>query len=451
MIRLSLNSLHAVPSNIARPGYDIAGTGVGIVHIGIGAFHRAHQATYTDAAMNIDGGNWGICGVSLKSPNVYDQLAPQNGLYGVKVVSAKPDSWRIVGSVREVLFAQNSIAEVIAKIARAETKIVSLTVTEKGYAANDPASTLGVLLAGLYERFRKRGEPITVLCCDNLPENGRLLQARIEQLAEKLYPSILPWLHQSVRFPSSMVDRIVPATDAQDYADAAAAFGMQDLGVVRAEPFTQWVIEDNFATSRPAWGKVGVQFVSDVRPFEKMKLRVLNGAHSVMAYMGVLAKRETIFDAINDPAISTAALAYMGEAQTTLDPVPGTDLAQYQSQLLERWHNPATKHRCAQIAMDGSQKIPQRLVAVAQDRLAKSLSIKATATGIAAWVCYLYHSKGESLADPIAPQIAALSFAHNGDLNSFARAVLAIDSVFGPVNKNRKFIDPVLQSIVAFA
>ena len=307
-MRLNLNALAALPDGVQRPAYDPSAIGIGIVHLGIGAFHRAHQAVYTDAALAHAGGDWGISGVSLKSPIVRDQLAPQDGLYAVRSVSQagdawraeSGDAWRVVGSVREVLFAPQQMTDVIARIARAESKIVSLTVTEKGYCANvgkreplwdhpeivndllhadQPVSVLGVLAAGLHERCRKRGAPLTILCCDNLPENGAVLEALVHQFVERLYPQIMPWLRDNVRFPSSMVDRIVPATQAADLADVATALGVEDRGVVRAEPFSQWVIEDNFAAEHPAWDAVGAQFVSDVKPFEKMKLRLLNGSH----------------------------------------------------------------------------------------------------------------------------------------------------------------------------
>lgn len=467
-MRLDLQTLAVLPATIQRPGYDPSHVSVGIVHLGIGAFHRAHQAVYTDAAMAHAGGNWGICGVSLKSPTVRDQLAPQDWLYSVRCVSQAGDTWRVVGSVREVLFAPEQMADVIARIARAETKIVSLTVTEKGYCANvskreplwdhpdiandllhadQPVSVLGVLAAGLHERFRKRGAPLTILCCDNLPENGHVLEALVHQFVTRLYPQIMPWLRDHVRFPSSMVDRIVPATRPADLADALTALGVEDFGVVRAEPFSQWVIEDNFAAERPAWDAVGVQFVSDVKPFEKMKLRLLNGAHSLMAYLGYLAGYETIAQTIADPAFERVVRALMREAETTLDPIPGVDFAAYEQQLIERFGNPANGHRCAQIATDGSQKIPQRWVAVASERLSKGLNINAVTLATAGWIRYVYGSNelDEKIAiqDPLVNEFSAIAAKHPYDALSFADAVLRIESVFGELGRNPVFAAPV--------
>lgn len=467
-MRLNLQTLSSLPANVQRPATSVTGAGIGIVHLGIGAFHRAHQAVYADDAMALAGGDWGICGVSLKSPTVRDQLAPQDGLYSVRTVSRAGDAWRVVGSVREVLFAPEQMRDVIARIARAETQIVSLTVTEKGYCANvgqreprwdhpdiandlahadAPVSVLGVVVAGLHERFRKRGAPLTVLCCDNLPENGAVLEALVHRFCERLYPQMLPWLRDSVRFPSSMVDRIVPATRPEDLTDAARVFGVEDHGVVRAEPFGQWVIEDHFATPRPAWDRVGVQFVTDVKPFEKMKLRLLNGSHSLMAYLGYLAGYETIAETIADPAFERAVRALMHEAETTLDPVPGTDLAAYQAQLIERFGNPANGHRCQQIAMDGSQKIPQRWLAVARERLAVGQSIHAIALATAGWIRYLY-GKDEldqpiAIADPLASEFAAIAAKHSYDALSFADVVLRVDAVFGELGRNPAFAAPV--------
>ena len=475
-MRLNLQSLPTLPANIQRPTYDPSTVGIGIVHLGIGAFHRAHQAVYTDAAVAHAGGQWGICGVSLKSPTVRDQLAAQDGLYTVRSVSQAGDAWRevlhdtwrVVGSVREVLFAPEQMPAVIARIARAETKIVSLTVTEKGYCANvnkreplwdhpdiandllhadQPVSVLGVLAAGLHERFRKRGAPLTILCCDNLPENGAVFEALVHQFVARLYPQIMPWLRDNVRFPSSMVDRIVPATKPADLADAAAALGVEDFGVVRAEPFSQWVIEDNFAAERPAWDAVGVQFVSDVKPFEKMKLRLLNGSHSLLAYLGYLAGYETIAQTIADPAFERLTNALMLEAEATLEPIADVDFTAYSQQLISRFGNPANGHRCAQVAMDGSQKVPQRWIAVAAERLAKGQDINAVTLATAGWIRYLYGTNelDEKIAiqDPLAGEFATIAAKHPYDALSFADAILRIESVFGSLGRNPAFAAPV--------
>ena len=467
-MRLSLQALTTLPAGIRRPTYEPSKLGIGIVHLGLGAFHRAHQAVYTDDAIIANGGDWGISAVSLKTPTARDQLAPQDGLYSVRTASRAGDAWRVIGSVREVLFAPDQMADVVARIARAETKIITLTVTEKGYCANvqkreplwdhaaiahdlahadAPRSVLGVLAAGLHERCRKRGAPLTILCCDNLPENGAVLEALVHHFVTRLYPTMLPWLRDNVRFPSSMVDRIVPATQAQDRFDAARVLGCEDEGVVRAEPFGQWVIEDNFAAERPAWEKVGAQLVTDVRPFEKMKLRLLNGSHSLMAYLGYVAGFETIAETIIDPAFERLVTALMLEAAATLAPIPGVDFATYRAQLIERFANPANGHRCAQIAADGSQKVPQRWIAVANERLAKGLDVNALTLATAGWIRYLY-GKDEmdtaiTISDPHAAEFAAIAVKHAYDALSFADAVLRVEPVFGALGRNPAFAAPV--------
>ena len=474
-MRLSLDALVTLPITVQRPTYDPASVGIGIVHLGLGAFHRAHQAVYTDDAIaHTDGGahGWGISGVSLKTATARDQLVPQDGLYSVRSVSRATEAWRVIGSVREVLFAPQQMAAVIARIARAETKIITLTVTEKGYCANvakrepqwdhpdiahdllhanEPGSVLGVLALGLFERFRAVGKfggaPLTILCCDNLPENGAVLAALVHQFVTRQYPQIMPWLRDNVRFPSSMVDRIVPATRAEDRIDAARELGFEDEGVVRAEPFSQWVIEDDFAAERPAWEKVGAQLVSDVRSFEKMKLRLLNGSHSLLAYLGYMAGYETIAETIIDPSFECLVNALMLEAEATLEPIPGVDFAAYRAQLIERFGNPANGHRCAQIATDGSQKIPQRWIAVANERLARGLDLNAVTLATAGWIRYVY-GKDEldaviAISDPLAAEFAAIAASHPYDALSFADAVLRTDSVFGPLGRNPAFAAPV--------
>ncbi len=470
MTRLSLSNLPHLPAPVARPDYDVASLGLGIVHLGIGAFHRAHQAVYTDDAIAVGGGDWGICGVSLKSPTARAQLSPQDNLYSVREVSGGTDRWRVIGAVRETLFAGDQLETIIARIAQGETQIVSLTVTEKGYAADiaereplwshpdiahdleridQPMSALGVLVAGLYARFRKRGTPLTVLCCDNLPDNGGVLHDLVHRFTERVYPQMLPWLRDSVAFPSSVVDRIVPATKPNDVADSAAALGFSDHGVVRAEPFSQWVIEDAFATQRPDWHRVGVQFVESVAPFEAMKLRLLNGAHSLLAYSGALEGIETIAETVAKPAFRSAALGLMRESATTLDAVPGVDVGNYQAQLLTRFANPAIGHRTWQVAMDGSQKLPQRLIAPVRHRLARGEPSPFASYAVAAWLTYLLgrNHRGDShvVADARSVEFEALRAQRENDPLAFVAQVLNDQQIFGDTTASETFRSDVLR------
>lgn len=468
-MRLNLQSLNQIPAHIATPRYDPRTLGVGIVHLGIGAFHRAHQAVYTEAAIAASGGDWRICGVSMKSPTVHKHLAPQDGLYSLREVSANADRWQIIGSVREVLFAGDELQSVIARISRAETHIVTMTVTEKGYCANiaarellwahpdiandvvnphAPVSAIGVLVAGLYERFRKRGAPITIICCDNLQQNGRVLESLMYQFVEKTHPRILPWLRDNVAFPCSMVDRIVPATLPADIAESVPVIGFEDHGVVRAEPFSQWVIEDKFATPRPAWDRVGVQFVNDVRPFEMMKLRLLNGTHSLLAYLGVHSGVDTIAETIACVEFRNAAAALMSENVVTLDAVPGIDLFQYQRDLIMRFANPAIGHRTSQVAMDGSQKLPQRLVAPVRARTLRGLASPTSALTAAAWIHYLTGRNFDGVAhvvvDPRSAHYAKLWAQSGNDVTRFAASVLDDETVFAELGKQASFRGAVI-------
>jgi fructuronate reductase len=472
MKRLALSTLPELAANVSRPSYDLAALKIGIVHLGLGAFHRAHQAVYTDDAIALSGGDWGICGVSLKSPTAHDQLAAQDNLYSVREVSGSADRWRVIGAIRESLFAGEQLSAIIARIAKAETHIVSLTVTEKGYCADiakreplwthpdiahdlervdQPISALGVLVAGLYERFRKRGAPLTILCCDNLPDNGGVLQSLVHSVAARVHPQILPWLRDNVSFPSSMVDRIVPATKSHDVSDSQTALGLRDEGVVRAEPFGQWVIEDKFLTPRPDWQRVGVQFVADVAPFEAMKLRLLNGAHSLLAYSGALEGIDTIAETVARPAFRSAALDLMRESAATLDPIAGVDIERYQAQLLERFANPALGHRTWQVATDGSQKLPQRLVAPTSIRLGSGQVSAVAAYAVAAWIVYLsernFLGVTHTVADARAADFKVLRERFENDLQSFAAAVLDDAQVFAAVGKTPSFRAEVLRNV----
>jgi fructuronate reductase len=472
MKRLALNTIDDLKPDVRRPGYDVRALKIGIVHIGVGAFHRAHQAAYTDAAIAARGGDWGICGVSLKSPNVREQLLPQDGLYSVREVSSDADRWRVIGAVREVLFAGDQLPKIIARIAQAETHIVSLTVTEKGYCSDiakreplwahsdvahdieridQPISALGVLVAGLYERFRKRGAPLTVICCDNLPENGHVLESIVHKFTERVHPQILPWLRDNVTFPCSMVDRIVPATKPEDIAESAISLGVADHGVVRAEPFSQWVIEDKFVAPRPAWREVGVQFVSDVRPFEKMKLRLLNGSHSLIAYCGAMMGIDTIAEAIRQPAIANAVVKLMEECETTLDPVPGINLAHYRKQLIERFSNPAIGHGTWQVAMDGSQKLPQRVIAVALERHTRGLESPMCAAAVAAWIVYLSgcapSGKTHDINDARAATFSQWWLNAAGNYSKFTETILDDKQVFGELSAVDSFRSEVIRKV----
>ena len=467
---LSFATLQALPAAIARPAYDACGTGVGIVHLGIGAFQRAQTATYTDDALALSPGDWGFCGVSLRSPDVRDRLAPQDGLY--TSVEKSPDGIRrrVIGCVREVLFLGEDREHIQERIESPATQIVSLTVTEKGYC-HDPAtgqlnlahpdivhdladsarptSAVGLIVAALDARRAAGTPPFTVLCCDNLPHNGALLQGLTLAFARERDAALARWIEDHARFPSTMVDRIVPATTEGDIADNDAALGLHDAAPVVHEPFRQWVIEDRFVGARPAWERAGVQFVSDVAPFEAMKLRLLNASHSAFAYLGYLAGYDTIYQV----AAQAEFVAFMRrlmreEVAPTLALPAGVDIGAYQEALVRRFANPALPHRTWQIAMDGSQKLPQRILGTVRDNLAAGRKIDLLALAVAGWMRYVsgIDERGREIriSDPLAPEFARLAAVHRGDPGALATALLSLHAIFGrDLPADSRFTAPV--------
>lgn len=414
-MRLSLANLAALDSAVTRFGYDREGQASGIVHLGIGAFHRAHQAWYTDLAMAAGDRDWAITGVSLRSPAVAEQMNPQDGLYTVTECSEAGWNSRLVGAVREVLVAQGQRGAVIDRIADLATHIVSLTVTEKGYCRAADGSLdfaladAGSLYAMIAEALRRRhdaGLPgLTLLSCDNLADNGQQLARLMGEYLSRHDPGLLAWFEQACTCPSTMVDRIVPATTDADRAELAARIGLEDQAAVLTEPFSQWVIEDRFAGPRPRWHAVGAELVSDVRPYETAKLRMLNGAHSFLAYVGLAHGHTYVHEAITDPELRPLVEALLREeAAPTIAAGAGQDLAAYAAALIERFANPALNHRLIQIAMDGSQKLPQRWLETLAANQALGRECRVILQGIAAWIRHLRGANG-SVDDPRAAEL----------------------------------------------
>ena len=432
--RLDLATLEQLPSGVA-PRVDAGALRVGIVHLGIGAFHRAHQAVYTEDAIAAQEGDWGICAVTQRSPAVVEQLRPQDGLYTLAQRDGAGERLRVIGAVRELYWAQADAEAVRQRIAAPDTRLITLTVTEKGYhhdpatnrlALDDPAvaadladggsrTVVGQLAGGLARRRAQDGGPVTVLCCDNLPDNGQVLRGLVADFVDRAPASdgLGDWIAAHVTFPSSMVDRITPATTEDDRAGIAAALGVRDEGAVVTEPFTQWVIEDTFAAGRPAWERAGAIMTGDVRPYEQIKLRLLNGAHSALAYLAVLADEELVSDAVRPHAPFGALLRRLMavDVAPTLEAPEGFDLSEYQEELLSRFANPALRHRTIQIAMDGSQKLPMRLLETIRDRRRAGAEPIAATLGVAAWMRFVsarHSDSGRALAvdDPLAETIA---------------------------------------------
>ena len=454
--RISNAALSDLPAEVERPGYDRAAVKIGVVHLGIGAFHRAHQAVVFDDALRSGDLRWGILGVSLRSPGVRDQLNPQDGLYSVVVRDGVSDRTRIIGAVQGVLLAPEDPAAVVAAMASPDVHMVSLTVTEKGYRL-DPASgglliedadvaadladlsrprtAPGFLVAALGQRHRVGLPPFTVVSCDNLPHNGARVRSAVLAMAEAHDRALAEWIAAEGAFPQTMVDRIVPATTPDDIDAQAATLGVHDEGMVKTEPFTQWVVEDRFAGPRPDFAALGVQLTADVAPWEDAKLRLLNGAHSSIAYLGGLAGREFVHQVVAIPPFKAFVERLWDEAEKTLNPPPGLDIPTYRIDLMARFSNPSLQHRTRQIAMDGSQKLPQRLLATIAARLDAHQSIDALALGVAGWIKWLdgVTETGETYAvdDPLAAALAdALSGATSAEAR--VRAVCGLSQIVPP-------------------
>ena len=417
MTRLGAGTLGSLPGCLVLPRYDRAGQAPGIVHFGLGAFARAHLAWYTDKALNAGEQGWLITGVSLRSPTVGEQLNPQQGLYSLTERGSGEPVTRIIGSVRAVLVADADRQQIVDLVADPACHVASFTVTEKGYCRRADGSLDHDLAAqGFYpllgEALARRaaaGLPgLTLLSCDNLAHNGRVLESLLGEWLAATQPQALDWFTAHCTCPETMVDRIVPAMTAANLDEAQALLGGQrDEGAIFTEAFSQWVIADRFAGPRPRWEDHGAQIVADVTPYETAKLRMLNGAHSLLAYCGLDKGHTFVHQAIADPDLRALTSQLMlEEAAPTIRVAPGQDLAAYAAALIARFENPALQHRLAQIAMDGSQKLPQRWLAVLAERQAQGLASPAIMRGLASW---LRHVRGDVRAvdDPLASHLAA--------------------------------------------
>jgi fructuronate reductase len=435
---------------------------IGVMHLGIGAFHRAHQAVFTELAAAATGRReWGIAAATGRSPSVREQLAPQDGLYSV--LERGPDGVRaaIIGSVREVIDGASGADRITARIAEPDVRVVTLTVTEKGYrrgpdggldltdpllradlaggpasGGHRPATAIGRLVAGLRRRHADDAGPLTVLSCDNLVGNGAVLRRLVHDFTSRETASETDgfpgWLESSVRFPATMVDRIVPATTAADLAEARDLIGLDDAGTVVTEPFSQWVIENDFAADRPPWEAAGARLTADVAPWEAVKLRLLNGSHSALAYLGALRGHRTIAESVRDPELAALVGALMrDDAGPTLTAPDGLDLAAYRASVLERFANPALRHTTAQVAADGSQKLPLRLLGTIAERLAAGVVPAAATLAVAGWMSYVAAARDGrfELVDPRADELRRA--AAGSGAAAVVDGLLGVRAVFG--------------------
>jgi len=433
------------------PDYDRDSTGVGIVHLGPGAFFRGHQAVYTDDAIGMDGGDWAICGVSLRSASVRDGLAEQDGLYTLATLDHDV-SYRIVGALKELMVAPEDPGAVIERLADPAVRVVTLTITEKGYCLtsdgelneenrdivhdlgnpDEPKSAIGYLVAGLARRRNNGSSPFACISCDNLPDNGHKLRDAVITLARKRDESLAAWIRSNVAFPRTMVDSITPATDDALVERVRNEAGIDDAWPIQREAFKQWVIE-NFDGPRPAWDKAGATFTDNVAALEHAKLKLLNGPHSATAYLGFLAGYETVYEAVSDEAfIRFIRTMTTKETIPGLEAPEGLDLTVYRDAIIDRFQNPEIRHLLSQIAWDGTQKLPVRIISTIRENLAADRPVMAHCLALAGWRQFIINALQENreIVDPMNDVFADQPWAKATDTVTTAEKFLAFRALF---------------------
>ncbi|MGU3438394.1 mannitol dehydrogenase family protein [Actinomycetes bacterium M1A6_2h] len=463
-MKLDAAALKDIDPSVAVPTYDRSTVTTGIVHFGVGGFHRAHQAMYVDRLLTEGTGTeWGICGVGVLPGDrkMKEVMASQDCLYTL-ALKHSDGTWetRVIGSIVEYLFAPDDPDAVIEKLAAETTRIVSLTVTEGGYnfspttgefdATNSavqhdlqpgalPSTTFGLVVEALARRRERGIEPFTVMSCDNIPENGHMARSTFTAYARLKDPALAQWMDQRVRFPNSMVDRITPATTPDVVAQISERVGIDDAWPVAGEPFTQWVLEESFSMGRPPFEDVGVQIVDDVTPYELMKLRLLNASHQALCYFGYLAGYRLVHEVAQDPLWQRFLLAYMDdEATPTLQPVPGIDLTEYKHTLVERFSNPEIRDTVARLCAESSDRIPTWLVPVITSNLAADRPVALSAAVVASWARYAEGTdeQGEpiEIVDQLKDSLVAL--AREG-----GTAFIENRRLFGDLADNARFVE----------
>jgi fructuronate reductase len=473
-MKLSTEGLASMPlpQSVTRPRYDRENTGIGIVHIGPGAFHRAHQAVYTENAINQSGGHWGICGVSLRSSAARDALSRQDYFYTL-AIRDKTIEYQIIGAIQEILVAKEQSDVVLERLLASTTKIVSLTITEKGYCLNadgsldlkhsdiatdlenprQPESAIGFLVEGLRLRYAAKVQAFNVLSCDNVSGNGDKLRKAVLDYAAQLDQQLTLWIAENVAFPNSMVDCITPKTEDYTIASIAEAIGLQDSWPVQRESFSQWVIDSNWTGDRPDWAGVGVVFTEDVEGFEKAKLRLLNCLHSTLAYCGSLAGYTTIYEATSDARLRSF-IAQLAQTEI-IDSFTAPDelnVAQYSQDIIDRFLNPEIQHLLAQIAWDGSQKIQVRTLPIIRDNLALQRPTQGLCLSLAAWFEFICQAlkAGDTIVDPMADEFSRLPQLQNDNPASVVTGFLEIEKIFGTDLINNTLItDQLTNSLTA--
>jgi len=472
-VRLDATTVAAFAKRVPTPTYDRRRLNVGIVHFGVGGFHRAHQAMYLDRLMNAgEAFDWAICGVGVMEADrqMQQALDAQACLYTlVEKHSDGVYEARVVGSIIDYLYAPDDPAAVIARLADEATRIVSLTVTEGGYSIDDvtgefnpksrdvahdlelgavPLTFFGLITEALARRRENATIPFTIVSCDNLQGNGRLARKAFTSFARLRDPDLGDWVEQTVRFPNSMVDRITPATTDADREEIRTRFGIEDRWPVVCEPFVQWVLEDSFSNGRPPYEQVGVQVVDHVEPYELMKLRLLNASHQGLCYFGRLCGYEFVHEAAADPLFRAFLRGYMDrEATPTLEPVPGVDLDDYKDTLIERFSNPEVRDTIARLCAESSDRIPKWLLPVVRAQLSLGGEIVRSAAIVASWARYVEGTdeRGEPIevVDRQRDRLMALAARQSTDPLAF----ITNRELFGDLVEQERFVDAYLSAL----
>ena len=474
ILKLNTENLKLLPPAVAMPSYNRSRVKTGIVHLGIGSFHRSHQAYYTDQLLHHTGEEvWGICGISLLESDrkIVDILRSQDGLYTLMIT--EPDGSlraRVIGSLTEYLFAPENPGEAIEKMAESEIRIITLTITEGGYNFNastgefqindpviqwdlknpeNPKSVFGYLTQSLKLRKDRNIGGLTIQSCDNIQGNGNMLRKMLLSFVQEADPDLSGWIQKEVTFPNCMVDRITPVTTVTDIEKLASVYGIDDGWPVVSEPFIQWVVEDNYIKGRPAWESVGVQFVHDVEPFEKMKIRLLNAGHSLLGFLGTLYGCKTIDEAVNVPFIKSFLREFMdNEVTPVLGDVEGINIDNYKESLIRRFSNSNIKDQLSRICMESSAKIPKFLLPTINEQLTRGGSIKYGAVIVAVWCRYLELAGSPGCSFTIQDQMGTvLQESARASVSGDTLAFLKIEPVFGNLLHSDRFVETYLQAI----
>jgi mannitol 2-dehydrogenase len=472
-VAVCASALGELAAHVAVPAYDRSQLTEGVVHIGVGGFHRAHQALYHDDLLAAGEREWAICGVGVLPADrrMQEALDAQDGLYTLVERSGGDETARVIGSITRYCLAPDDAETTIEKLAAETTRIVSLTITEGGYNLSDvtgefdpdnpdvvhdlengasPRTTFGLVTEALARRRERGIAPFTVMSCDNLQGNGRLARFAFTTFARLRDPALGEWVDSAVAFPNSMVDRITPATTDEDRRDVRERFGVADRWPVVCEPFSQWVLEDAFCAGRPPYEEVGVQVVSDVEPYELMKLRLLNASHQALAYFGHLLGHEYVHEAAQDPLLRAFVRAYMDdEATPTLPPVPGVDLEDYKRTLIERFSNEGVRDTVARLAAESSDRIPKWLVPVIRLQLDTGGEVRLSAAVVASWARYAQgideQGRAIEVVDRLRDQVTELARRARADPGVF----IANRDLFGDLAESERFASAYREALTS--